>query len=173
MTYKEFYQWINDLPSRFENRSLEIYLSALYSQIEKQKSQQLTIEKLLILLEESFKSEPLEFNSDWLQITSPPEFDTILLNTKQSLAEEVTFTIDVIRFQISELHKMNGRQLENELRYFGTTSDTGNLWFNFDPFTNLECGAAWLLCALKDENQEMNVSWKTLGVLLEMGRIYE
>ena len=75
MTYKEFYQWINDLPSRFQNRDLETYLSALYLQIEKQKAQELTIEGLLTLLETSFKSEPLEFNSEWLKIISPPEFD--------------------------------------------------------------------------------------------------
>ena len=66
---------------------------------------------------------------------------------------------------------MQNKQLENELRYFGVDSETENRWYNFDPFTNLECGAAWLLSGRED--QKMNVNWKTLGILLETGRIYE
>jgi len=172
MTYKEFYQWIGDLPSRFQNRDLETYLSALYLQIEKQKTQELTIEALLTLLETSFKSEPLEFNPEWLKIISPPEFDIDWIDTKGDLNEEIIFTTNVIKFQISDLHKMQNKQLENKLRYFGIDSETENRWYNFDPFTNLECGAAWLN-DLKRADQEMNVNWKTLGILLEMGRIYE
>ena len=173
MTYKEFYQWINDLPSRFQNRDLETYLSALYLQIEKQKAQELTIEGLLTLLETSFKSEPLEFNPEWLEIISPPEFDIDWVDTKGDLNEEIIFTTNVIKFQIADLHKMQNKQLENKLRYFGIDSETENRWYNFDPFTNLECGAAWLLSDLKREDQEMNVNWKMLGILLEIGRIYE
>jgi|SRR5215203_1290573 len=172
MTYKEFYQWIDDLPSRFQHRDLETYLSALYLQIEKENKQELTIERLLTFLETSFKSEPLEFNSEWLTIISPPEFDISSVDNKAGLNEEIKFTTDVIKFQISDLHKMQNKQLENELRYFGIDSETKNRWYNFDPFTNLECGAAWL-SDLKQEDQKMNVSWKTLGILLEMGRIYE
>src|SRR6187399_1092126 len=172
MTYKEFYQWIDDLPSRIQNRDLETYLSALYLQIEKQKARELTIEGLLTLLETSFKSEPLEFNPEWLEIISPPEFDMDWVDTKGDLNEEIIFTTNVIKSQIADLHKMQNKQLENKLRYFGIDSETENRWYNFDPFTNLECGAAWLLSDLKREDQEMNVNWKMLGILLEMGRIY-
>lgn len=31
--------------------------------------------------------------------------------------------------------------LQNQLRYFGIKSPRGHEWFNFDPFTYLECGA--------------------------------
>jgi len=172
MTYKEFYRWINDLPSRFEYRDLETYLSTLYLQIEKQKTQELTVEKLLVLIEESFKSEAVEFNREWLEIISPPEFDINLLDAKLILNESITFIIDVVKFQIAELHKMKNKQLKDEQRYFGADSETEHRWYNFDPFTNLACGAAWLL-NLKDENQEMNMNWQTFGILLEMGRIYE
>lgn len=172
MTYKDFYQWINNLPSRLENRDLETYLSALYLLIEKQKDQELSEEMLLQLLQESFKSEPIEFDNKWLAIISPPDFDINIAYTEISLEEGITFTTNVLKFQIVELHKMKDKQLKNELRYFGTDSETNNRWYNFDPFTNLECGAAWLLAG-KDEDQQLNVSWQMLGVLLEMGRIYE
>ena len=172
MTYKEFYEWINDLPSRVENRDLETYLSALYLQINKEKEQELSKEKLLLLLQESFRSEPIEFDSKWLAIISPPDFDINLIDNELRLKEGIIFTTGVLKFQIAELHKMKSKQLKNELRYFGIDSETENRWHNFDPFTNLECGAAWLLNG-KDENQQLIANWKMLGILLEMGRMYE
>ena len=59
------------------------------------------------------------------------------------------------------------------MRYFGIDSETGNRWYNFDPMTNLECGARCILDNEDDEDKEFIVSWQTLGELLEMGRIYE
>jgi hypothetical protein len=33
-------------------------------------------------------------------------------------------------------------QLQNELRYFGISAPSGRYWYNFDPRSYIECGAA-------------------------------
>ncbi len=68
---------------------------------------------------------------------------------------------------------MKGKQLEDKMRYFGIASETANHWSNFDPMTNLECGARCLLDREDDNEKELAVNWYTLGELLEMGRVYE
>ncbi|GHU26826.1 hypothetical protein AGMMS50256_05050 [Betaproteobacteria bacterium] len=89
----------------------------------------------------------------------------------------IDYAIAVIEFQIAELHRMAGKQLENEYKYFGIDSETGNRWYNFDPHTNLECGARGLGFADPDEEDEIpetvDYSWRLLGELLETGRYYE
>ena len=69
---------------------------------------------------------------------------------------------------------MRGKQLEDKMRYFGVTSETGNLWYNFDPFTNLECGLRGTLDNEEEEEEsDFSPTWQYLGELLETGRIYE
>jgi hypothetical protein len=85
----------------------------------------------------------------------------------------IYYTIAVLQFQIAELHKMKGKQLNDEGRSFGIDSETGNRWYNFDPYSILECGMRCYLDYCEDDEQEFEVSWQTLGDLLEMGRIYE
>jgi hypothetical protein len=95
--------------------------------------------------------------------------------TGSSSGGEYDYTIAVIKFQIAELHKMQGKQLEDEWRHFGIDSETGNRWYNFEPDSILECGMRCYLDHGDDESndEEFEVSWLTLGDLLEMGRIYE
>ena len=48
-----------------------------------------------------------------------------------------------ILWQIRDLVEMEADgSLENEMRYFGISSPRGSRWYNFDPGTFLECGAA-------------------------------
>ena len=68
---------------------------------------------------------------------------------------------------------MKHKQLYDKMRYFGIKSETGHRWCNFDPMTNLECGARCILDSEDDNENDFVVSWQTLGELLEMGRIYE
>jgi hypothetical protein len=185
MTQNEFYQNISTLNDNFENRELETYLLSLLSLVEQTKSQNLTADLLLNLLQNAFTSEPKEFNSEWLSITTAPDenimskkFTNPEINSSidKSIVSDndgIEYTIAVLQFQISELHKMKGKQLDNDMRYFGLQSETGNLWYNFDPMTNLECGAACILDMSDVSEKEFIVSWQTLGELLEMGRIYE
>ena len=185
MSANDLYNEISNLPKSYENRDLEEYLLALLKLVEEHKAEKLTFELLLKLLQNAFTSEPAGFNQDWLKITEAPDRNIMSKKfTNPEIKFEVDksfdfdriglyFTIAVIQFQISELHKMKGKQLEREDRYFGIDSETGNRWYNFDPFTNLECGAACIIDNSKDQNDEMEINWQTLGELLEMGRIYE
>lgn len=83
------------------------------------------------------------------------------------------FTVEVIQFQIAELHKMQDKQFKNEYKYFGINSETKNTWYNFDPFTNLECGINGLLQQPVDDHSEFLAEWPIIGLLLEIGRAYE
>lgn len=185
MTQDEFYQHICKLKDNFENKDLETYLLSLLKLVEQQKNKNLTAELLLKLLQNAFVSEPTEFNSEWLSITTAPDENIISKKftnpeinppiDKSIISDKsgIDYSIAVLKFQISELHKMKGKQLDNDMRYFGLQSETGNLWYNFDPMTNLECGAACILDTNDESEKEFIVSWQTLGELLEMGRIYE
>lgn len=185
MTQNEFYENICKLKGKFENRELETYLLSLLKLVEKEKNQNLTVDLLLNLLQNAFISEPEEFNPEWLNIANAPDkniiskkftkLDMSLSIDESSVSDEmgIDYSIAVLHFQISELHKMKGKQLDDDMRYFGIKSETGNRWYNFDPMTNLECGARCILDREDDEDTEFIVSWRTLGELLEMGRIYE
>ena len=78
----------------------------------------------------------------------------------------------VIIFQVAELHRMRGQELQNELRHYGITSETGYSWYNFDPLTLLECGAQGLEDRLGEETAVAE-DWSLLGDLLDLGRYYE
>jgi len=80
------------------------------------------------------------------------------------------FTMGVLKFQIAELHRMRGKQLEDKYRYLGIDSDIGCRWYNFDPFSNLGCGIA---CMVDNEDEVTELDWSFIGNLLEDGRIYE
>ncbi len=185
MTQNEFYTQISALDKKFKNRDLECYLLALYLMVDKYKDAELDAEKLLYLIQTAFSSEMVEFNEDWFSITHAPDrnimnrkftnpeikshFDKEIISDKTG----IEFTFSVLRFQIADLHKMRDKQLKDEMRYFGVRSETGNSWYNFDPFTNLECGARCIMANEENEDQELMITWQTLGELLEMGRIYE
>lgn len=185
MRKNEFYQYICELKDNFENKDLETYLLSLLKLVDQEKSQNLTADLLLKILQNAFVSTPTDFKDEWLEIITAPDenilskkftnpgINSSIDKSVVSDKDGVDYTIAVLQFQISELHKMKGKQLENEMRYFGLQSETGNLWYNFDPMTNLECGAACILDTSDEKEKEFTVSWQTLGELLEMGRIYE
>ncbi|MEM9681065.1 MAG: hypothetical protein AAF901_12155, partial [Bacteroidota bacterium] len=122
------------------------------------------------------------FQDEWLACETAPDENRIskkfthpavsptIDKTNLSELTPYDFTIEVLKFQMAELHKMKGKQLENEYRYLGVQSETGHDWYNFDPFTNLECGAR---CMGDGEMNFGSLDWSFLGELLENGRIYE
>ena len=74
----------------------------------------------------------------------------------------------MIIFQVTELHRLRGQELQNELRHYGITSETGYSRYNFDPPTLLECSAG-----LEDSLREEAVvagDWPLLGGLSDLGR---
>jgi hypothetical protein len=89
--------------------------------------------------------------------------------------DSIDFTIAVLEFQIAELHRMRGKQLESKQKYGGIDSETGHRWYNFDPHANLSCGASGLGDLEFEENDDdvFNYTWGLIGELLETGRVYE
>ena len=171
LTTLEFYEHLCSFPEKYENRNLESYLSALLLLVQNEKDAALTVEKLLQLLDTAFVSEEIMFDNKWLQIRLPPGED---LNKSASDIQGKDFTIGVIKFQIAELHRMRDMPHTDEWNSLGITSETGNDWYNFDPFSNLECGArSFIDSEGEGTTQEFVCNWQTLGELLERGRIYE
>ena len=132
MTYAEFYARIENFPNRFSNRSLASYLSALHALTEARQAGPFTAELCLSLLERAFTAESVPFDAAWPVIRTAPA-DTEYAPFDYACA--------VMRFQAAELHRMGGGQTENGCRDFSAFSETGHAWYNFDPFSLLECGA--------------------------------
>lgn len=186
MTFDQFADEIDALSNSFQNISLETYLLAVYKNLEDNYSvyieEKPSLDLILCILKESFTSQPALFDASWLAITMPPDPNRMNRKfTNPDIEEEFDktnisgtfgfdFTIEVLRFQISELHKMQGKQLEDEYRYFGIDSETGHRWYNFDPFTNLSCGVH---CMDDNEDGTDDIDWSFIGNLLEDGRVYE
>jgi hypothetical protein len=182
MNLEQLYRAVLNLPESHENRDLEEYLLAVYGNVLKHRDSKPTLELVLRMLCDSFPSEPVRFEPEWLNITEAPDRNRMSRKfTNPEISSEVDkanlsgfhgidFTIETLKFQIAELHKMKDKQLKNELRYFGLRSETGNYWFNFDPFTNLECGVR---CMLDNQVDIDEIDWSFIGDLLENGRVYE
>ena len=85
----------------------------------------------------------------------------------------LTYSAEVIKFQLAELSRMRASgQLADESKFFGIVSPSGHGWYNFDPFSLLECGARGLM-DYAGEDAPVRGGWEMLGELLEMGRAYE
>ena len=187
MNSNDLYKKVCSLPNSYENRDLEEYLLALYALVEKHQEREMTDELFIELFSQAFISESAIFREDWLLYENPPHNNGLYRkftnptikdclpkpNTAKPNAAGVNFTLEVLRFQISELHKMRDKQLKNESRYFGIDSETGHRWYNFDPFTILECGVSCMIDNSENEDEDIAINWATLGELLEDGRIYE
>jgi hypothetical protein len=185
MTTTNLYEQICSFPDKYENRDLEEYLAALYALVDQYKEQEMSPELFIQILSEAFTIPPTPFKKEWLNCNTPPHdngnirkftnpiFKDNLDRTFYTNIQDIQFTLEVLKFQIAELHKMRDKQLKNEYRYFGITSETGHEWYNFDPFSNLECGARCLLNNSDNEDEDTEINWQTIGILLEDGRIYE
>ena len=85
----------------------------------------------------------------------------------------LAYSAEVIKFQLAELSRMRASgQLADESKFFGIVSSGGHGWYNFDPFSLLECGARGLMDHA-GEDAPVRGGWEMLGELLEMGRTYE
>ena len=164
MTYDEFYNCIEQLPKEVTNGDLEAYLLALYGVVEQYKEIPFSPTLCLDLLKEAFSAKTATYEEQWTSIRSMPE------ETEHLSA--FAYTQAVILFQIAELHRMKGKELHNEMRSFGITSETGYDWYNFTPLDLLECGARGL-CDYIGEDEIIPNDWYFLGHLLDLGRYYE
>ena len=162
MTAAELYEFVRGLPQRYATAPpLEAYLTSLWQVV--RLAQPATPNQALIAswLAAAFEKPPPSFDPSWLDLDSDPFRDVRDFNTWEILALG----------QIADLKRMAvAGQLGNDLRYFGITSPSGQQWYNFDPFTFLECGAA----AIQDNPLLQQPSgWELFGKLLLCGQIYE
>jgi hypothetical protein len=160
----EFYNCIEQLPKEVTNRDLEAYLLALYGVVEQYKEIPFSPTLCLELLKEAFSAKTATYEEQWTSIRTMPE-ETEYLSA-------FAYTQAVILFQIAELHRMKDKELHNEMRSFGITSETGYDWYNFTPLDLLECGARGL-CDYIGEDETIPNDWHFLGHLLDLGRYYE
>ena len=165
MTYNDFYNHIERLPEEVANRDLETYLLALYGLMASYKNDTCTPNVCLELLVKAFAAAPIPYEEEWATIVTMPEAEDEHLSA-------FDYTQAVILFQIAELHRMKDKELHNEMRSFGITSETGYDWYNFNPLDLLECGARGL-CDYIGEDKTIPNDWHFLGHLLDLGRYYE
>lgn len=147
-------------------RDLQTYLQALYKNLLAQQEDILTQEVIVQLLSDSFTSEPQPMEDSWLEITTSPGINKRNIQVKESAS--MTFTQEVLKFQIAELEKMKGNQRGNAMRQYGVASETGTPWYNFDPCDNLTSGINQLL---KQSEVSKKTDWSLIGVLLQLGRV--
>ena len=178
MTIEELIDKIGETESAFKssNKNLEEYWRSMYRAAIEIKDEKPTLQLFFELITKSINYPPLDFKPEWLNSISPPEsnlFDATVKIGKEGVKsefKEFEFFTKVLEFQIAELRKMKGKQLENEHKYFGIDSETGNRWFNFDPLGILECGLGGFRANGFNKDLE---NWIFLGEIIEMGRIYE
>jgi hypothetical protein len=135
-TNRDLYSFIAGLVGEREkhDRSLEEYLRALWAAgSAHREADALSLSCFAGLLETALRAEAPPFDRAWLAMD------------RGALAGVTGFALweRVIRAQIVDLHEMAQQGLlANELRYFGIDAPRGARWYNFDPFTFLECGVA-------------------------------
>lgn len=144
MTNRELYLLVISFQEKFKEQHppLESYLSSLWWLAKPYQHQLLTINLLAEWLEQAFTQEPPPFNSQWLDKTLTTEL-TPFENWENR-----------ILFQIADLHHLKEAGVfENPHRYGGLTSPSGTYWYNFDPFTFLECAVCGMYGGdVEDEN---------------------
>ncbi|GAA4837456.1 hypothetical protein GCM10023310_13740 [Paenibacillus vulneris] len=142
--------------------SLESYLRSLYVNVLSYKNEVMTYSLVGKLLEQSFDTAPIQYMEEWNQCSRPPVLETAI--------DGFTYTREVLQFHIFDLREMERQEEENRYRFLGTTSRTNHTWYNFDVHSYLECAASGLEDHLGDDP---HCDWFTLGVFLELGRLYE
>jgi hypothetical protein len=74
------------------------------------------------------------------------------------------------------LRRMVGKQLDNPHRELGLQSPSGYTWYNFEPPLYLECALRGFIDNLEVgrlTEYERHCTWKSLAIILELGRLYE
>jgi hypothetical protein len=171
VTFHEFYDAVGSMlrESDLESgRSLEDYLRTLWRLLQDDRTEAATYERLTALLRESFLSDPAPFDERWLAYTDPPDND--------EAHDDFDYLRQTLVFQIADLRRMTGGQLQDPNRGLGVQSPTGNDWYNFEPVQYLECATQGFSDNLGAGNltqHEHTCTWRTLAILLEMGRLYE
>ncbi|MBJ6763727.1 hypothetical protein JGU66_23395 [Myxococcaceae bacterium JPH2] len=138
-TNRDLYLLIATLPQSHPapQRSLEEYLTALWELGTRLREREdVSLAEFAHLLMAGFTTPAPPFNPSW----------RTRVNAQQEDSSGYEQWEAVVLSQIVDLHEMReAGLLTNDLRYFGLDAPSGARWYNFDPVTYLECGAAGAL----------------------------
>jgi HEAT repeat protein len=162
--------------------SLEEYLRSLWRIVSQSQVSSPSLEQVAEWLTAAFTIEPPPFDPEWMKRVK---------DYSSSLQTQDDWE-NLILFQIADLRRMaDAGQLEDEQRYYGIDSPSGERWYNFDPFTYLECGVRGALGGYEEDevivlvpspegqsanspvHEIDNLGWGGFSAILECGRVYE
>lgn len=184
MKVKDFQNQIDSWFESGRDRELKDFLLAMYPLLETHKDNEPSLKLVLEIIDKSLVSKAIETDPEWLRVEKSPSGTGLMrkltapgikhLQNEFAIediqARAMEFTYNVIKFQVAELTRMTGKQLDNNLRSLGVISETGHDWYNFSALTVIECGLA---CMIDNNDDLKNIDWSFIGHLLEDGRIYE
>ena len=133
-TNRDLYLAIGDLVEsrKGSSRSLQEYLRALLGLTERYRDKTGLEPSLFFeLLSQSFDAPPIAVEPSWFRQAEPNPivgYD----HWQRTLVRQI---VDLVEMEQSGA-------LADEHRYFGIDAPRGGRWFNFDPCTYIECGAA-------------------------------
>ena len=166
MNLEALYSFVQTRIDEKKDRDYLPFLLALYSHLETRNEIQATLENLPNIIDAALTGAPTPHPVSWFLIEDPP-----------SLSEEnnggyigMDYTLEVIKFQISECQQIKDTVLTNPHRHYGITSPNGHNWYNFTALSILECGLAGLIA---NSFSVSSTDASILGHILECGRAYE
>jgi HEAT repeat protein len=184
MTNRDVYLLVTGFETTYGDNppSLEEYLRSLWRIVSQSQVTSPSLEQVAKWLTAAFAVGPPPIDPEWMKRTKnlPSSFQTY--DNWEHL----------ILFQIADLRRMaDAGQLKDEQRYYGITSPSGHRWYNFDPFTYLECGVRGALGGYEEDevivlipppegqsanspvHEIDNLGWEGFSAILECGRVYE
>lgn len=183
-TNRDLYLAIKDLPDKFAgtSRTLEQFLLCLLKLAEQYKSREfLTVGEFFELIESSFTQPHPKFVESWRKTYDAlPAEDEGYRGWRAGVARQIV--------DLRELDESGG--MHGEFAWAGVTSPRGSTWYNFHPFTYLECAMAgsfggWdpdvdqgripLSSHPKPDGVELipDITWADFAGFLYCGQIYE
>jgi len=181
--------------------SLEEYLRSLLVSISRRESKSPSYGIFTEILGEAFQVDPLPFKEEWLAYAEPPlnrlqqvlllrksnanNFPSPTARSPSNYLPDFQCLYQTAVFQIADLQRFAKKKPEEygkyahyatKYKHFGLKSPTGHDWYNWDPFTYLECATAGLVDHAQSAPPpefEYGKSWAVLAYLLEWGRMYE
>jgi len=168
MNYSKFWEELYKLDNSTLRRDFIDYFLALFKLLEENKSRSVTFELAIKLLALAYTSETYKLESDWLKIKDRPKVEAFSESIEQDNGYK--FLLEVIKFQIAELHRMKEKPPTEDECMYGYTSSTGHRWSNFEQVFNFRCG----IRCMGDNSQNTNeISWKYIALAFEYGRTYD
>lgn len=173
-TAHQFAVYIRDVSKKLDYKgNLRQFLSALATLISKHKNSEPSWALLATLIQDAISASLPELTIDTKKHLQPPD-----LEESQGRVKDFAILQQMINYQIADLQRMaDAGTLENEYRYFGIDSPTGNRWYNFDVDAYLECassGVGGYEPITEDESTESEpCAWFYLAIFLWLGQIYE